>query len=322
MNLGKTLIDSKKHIQEQVLISTLKFPEYTRCGLDLFLGFDTLRQFLEIILQKLNEIRRRLSSATKSNLLGMVNNAIVITHANIFSTNSNGIVTGSPNILIHSNNGIVTSLPNILDGIRIPEDMFLVYHKPIPNVVNLIPDSSIQPMDDTENEAISASQVIVSKEILDSMAAHAISCLEPAVKECYGTVYADKEGNIVKYHPFDSEEFTLRTEGSVNFTGEFYYHVKRLSKLYEHLGLRLAGDNHSHPNGNSQQSNNDIAFNESFWRNSRNTCFITAINGGSGSSDWIINKNGLEAKRKIGEHLIKTRAYAGTGKGKKKIIII
>lgn len=155
------------------------------------------------------------------------------------------------------------------------------------------------------------SYAIVKTDVLDSMAIHALSCLEPVTKECFGTVYADKEGKIVKYHPIDSEEYTLRYQNAVKFTAEFYEHVRRLSKLYEDIGLRLAGDNHSHPDGPPLQSKADKEFNRSFWKTARNTCFITAIWYGRGNKEWKLQKNGFEAVKEIAGKLVKIRAYAG-----------
>jgi len=166
------------------------------------------------------------------------------------------------------------------------------------------------------------SHAIVKADVLDSMAIHALSSLEPTARECYGTIYADNDGKIIKYHPVDSEEHTLRDGNSVKFTGEFYEHVRRLSKLYEDIGLRLAGDNHSHPGGIPLQSNADMDFNKNFWKTDRNTCFITATGHGNGSKEWEIRDNEQEASKEIGGRLIKIRAYAGGTNTDKKLKIV
>jgi proteasome lid subunit RPN8/RPN11 len=163
---------------------------------------------------------------------------------------------------------------------------------------------------------------IIKSEVLDSIAIHALSCLAPKIKECYGTVYADHEGMIVAYHPVDSEEYTLRDHNTVKFTPEFYDHVRRLAKLYNDISLRLAGDNHSHPSGVPLQSNADMDFNKSFWKTDRNTCFITATGDGNGGKEWEFKDNEQEATKEIGGRLIKIRAYAGGTNTEKKLKII
>lgn len=164
--------------------------------------------------------------------------------------------------------------------------------------------------------------IVIKSDLLDSMAIHAMSYLSPVIKECYGTIYADKDGRIVRYHPIDSEDFTIRSRSSVKFIAEFYDYVMSLSEIYEDMGLRLAGDNHSHPNSPPKQSRADIAFNEFFWKTDKNTCFVTSINHTKkGSKNWEIHKDGLEAKRILNSNLVEIRAYSGAGNESKKMII-
>ena len=184
-------------------------------------------------------------------------------------------------------------------------------------------DAPPLPLPETDAEQDPSAYIVkVTEDVLNSMAIHAISSMKPVVKECYGTIYANAQGVIVKYHPIDSEDYTLRSSSRVSFTQEFYNHVRRLAELYKAIGLRLAGDHHSHPNGSPEQSENDIAFNKSFWKTRRNTCFITAISKhADGNEYWEVRSNGYEVSRKMGGYLVRIRAYAGSGNDGKKIII-
>lgn len=234
----------------------------------------------------------------------------------------------SPSFLLVKNIRACTSAyqgvkGSIFNGHVVPDDMLQPRPTPapLPNP-QPSPEPDILPLLPPDADTIVPQfETNITPEALDSMAVHAISCLKPKVRECYGTIYANSNGTIVRYHAIDSEEFTLRTRSAVNFTPQFYEHVRTLADIYKNINLHLAGDNHSHPNGYPAQSSNDIAFNSSFWKTARNTCFITGTDKGRGKDFWTLHDNGFEARRKVGNYLIRIRAYAGSGDEQKKIII-
>lgn len=114
-------------------------------------------------------------------------------------------------------------------------------------------------------------------------------------REVYSTIYADEDGVIRHWHPVEHPDFLETRRNSINFTANFFKHLRNLSRLRkEDIDHRLAGGAHSHPNtGQPRQSPADKRFARKVWRNQRNTMFIIGINEGDGPDEWTISDNSV-----------------------------
>lgn len=149
--------------------------------------------------------------------------------------------------------------------------------------------------------------VRIDRSVLDEVAAHAVAT--PDI-EVYGALYADAHECISHYHPIESELHVRRTESSVDYTEQFAEHMRTLASLYDGIGCRLAGDCHSHPSGSIRQSRRDKRTARNIWRSDRNTCLVVGIVDGSGPDQWKLVDG--EARKGVGDYLVRIAAYSGT----------